>query len=244
MLLLSGGSRPSFKIIGLTLISIIALLTTQAAAHSAVINYVIGVQLRRLQPSPLPQTIQRQRPYYNFTLTVTDAKVKCSGGTSVGSTVKAIWGQWTHQQGPAMVWLHKCNGAFSTCDGPGQGWFKIDQMGMTAPPLTGTPWGTAVVYNDPAWTSTIPASLAQGNCLIRHEFLALHQADTLQFYAEFAQIVVTGGGRFVATIPGYTSQSDPGVMFCDDVYASGACCMDGVKVRVLERCAFMGRMVK
>jgi len=26
---------------------------------------------------------------------------------------------------------YKCSGAFSAYDGPGAGWFKIDQMGMT-----------------------------------------------------------------------------------------------------------------
>lgn len=117
-----------------------------------------------------------------------------------------------------MVWLFKCAGDFASCSGSGKGWFKIDQMGMTAPPLTGTSWGTAKVYKDLAWTSTIPAKLTPGNYLVRHELLALHQSNTPQFYAECAQIVVTGSGTespsgdFLATIPGYAPQSDPGIM--------------------------------
>jgi hypothetical protein len=116
-----------------------------------------------------------------------------------------------------MVWMFKCAGAFSACDGSGKGWFKIDQMGMTAPPLTGTSWGIAKVMADLKWTSTIPKTLAPGNYLIRHELLALHQANTPQFYPECAQLVVTGtgtatpGDSYKASIPSYASASDPGV---------------------------------
>lgn len=79
----------------------------------------------------------------------------CNGGTSAalsatiaaGQNITAIWSQWTHKQGPVMVWMYKCAGAFSACDGKSKGWFKIDQMGMTAPPLSGDSWGTAIVVN-------------------------------------------------------------------------------------------------
>jgi hypothetical protein len=158
----------------------------------------------------------------------------CNGGKSAdltatvaaGSKVKAFWKQWTHQQGPVMVWMYKCAGAFTACDGSGVKWFKIDQEGMTAPPLSGNSWGTAKVYKNLFWESTIPASLAPGNYLIRHELLALHQANSPQFYAECAQLVVTGSGTaqpsgaFLAKIPGYAAQSDPGVTV--DTYGSKA----------------------
>lgn len=159
-------------------------------------------------------------------MSVTDRKVMCNGGTSAalsasvasGTKVTAKWSQWTHAQGPVMVWMYKCAGDFSSCDGSGKKWFKIDQEGMTAPPLSGSNWGTAKVMKDLAWTSTIPAKLAPGNYLIRHELLALHQSNTPQFYAECAQLVVTGSGSespsgdFLANIPGYAPQSDPGIM--------------------------------
>lgn len=57
----------------------------------------------------------------------------------------AFWSQWTHQQGPVMVWMYNCGASFSSCDGKSKQWFKIDQMGMTAPPLSGTSWGVALV---------------------------------------------------------------------------------------------------
>lgn len=88
---------------------------------------------------------------------------------------------------------------------------------MTAPPLSGRAWGTAKVLKNLYWESTVPKSLAPGNYLVRHELLALHQAKTPQFYAECAQIEVTGSGtaqpgaEFLASIPGYAPQSDPGI---------------------------------
>jgi hypothetical protein len=113
--------------------------------------------------------------------------------------------------------LDVCLSGFASCNGKGTGWFKIDQMGMTAPPLTGTSWGTAVVYSNLAWTSTIPKNLAPGNYLIRHELLALHQANTPQFYPECAQLHVSGSGtavppgNYLTAIPAYATSSNPSV---------------------------------
>ncbi|KAE8441075.1 hypothetical protein EG329_005904 [Mollisiaceae sp. DMI_Dod_QoI] len=221
-----------------TAFSVVALLAAQAAAHGAVTSYVIGGTTyngyQGFSPSSSGPTIQRQWPDYNPIMSVTDAKMLCNGGTSAalnatvaaGGTVTAKWAQWTHQQGPVMVWMYKCAGDFKSCDGKGKAWFKIDQQGMTAAPLTSNNWGTAVVYAKLQWTSTIPKALASGNYLIRHELLALHQANTPQFYPECAQITVTGGGSgvpsgsFLTSIPGYATMSDPGVMV--DIYSSKA----------------------
>jgi len=221
-----------------TLFSAAALLIAEASAHGAVTSYVIGSTTypgyTGYSPSSSPATIERQWKTYDPVLSVTDAMMTCNGGTSAalnatiaaGSTITAKWAQWTHQQGPVMVWMYKCAGAFSACDGKSKGWFKIDQMGMTAPPLTGTSWGTAIIYAKLAWTSTIPKNLAPGNYLIRHELLALHQSNTPQFYPECAQLVVTGSGtgvpsgNYLASIPAYATATDPGVRI--DIYSSTA----------------------
>lgn len=206
--------------------------------HGAVTSYVIGGTTypgyNGYAPSSTPSTIERQWPSYNPILSVSDPLMTCNGGTSAslsapisaGENITAKWAQWTHQQGPVMVWMYKCSGAFSSCDGKSSGWFKIDQMGMYAPPLTGTSWGTAIVYATLAWTSTIPSNLAPGNYLIRHELLALHQADAPQFYAECAQLVVSGSGTasppssYIYSIPAYAQESDPGITI--DIYTSTA----------------------
>src|SRR5689334_2295989 len=65
--------------------------------------------------------IQRQWPDYNPTTSATDSKIRCNGGTSAklaatvapGDSVQAIWSQWTHSQGPIIVWMYKCAGAHS-----------------------------------------------------------------------------------------------------------------------------------
>jgi len=221
-----------------TVFTYVALIVAEASAHGAVTSYVIGGTTypgyQGFSPAQSPNTIERQWPNYNPILSVSDPAMTCNGGTSAtlnatvaaGQSVTAVWSQWTHQQGPVMVWMYKCAGAFSSCDGKGANWFKIDQMGMTAPPLTGTSWGTAVVMANLKWSSTIPSRLAPGNYLIRHELLALHQANTPQFYPECAQLVVTGSGTatpsgtYLTSIPAYASASDPGVNI--DIYSSTA----------------------
>lgn len=58
----------------------------------------------------------------------------CNGGTSAdlvakvaaGGKVKAFWKQWTHAQGPVMVWMYKCSGDHKSCDGSGKKWFKVN----------------------------------------------------------------------------------------------------------------------
>lgn len=187
-------------------------------------------------PGNSPNVIQWQWPDYNPTLSATDAKVRCNGGTSAtqtapvnpGDEVTAIWAQWTHSQGPVIVWLYKCAGEFSACDGSGANWFKIDEGGFhgdgkTVFLDTETPSGwdiATLVGSNKGWTSTIPAGLAPGNYLIRHELIALHQANNPQWYAECAQLVVGGSGTaspdasYKAAIPGYAAQSDPNISVC------------------------------
>lgn len=121
--------------------------------------------------------------------------------------------------------MFKCPGAFgSSCKGDGKGWFKIDEMGMWGGKLNSANWGTALIVKNLKWSSEIPRNLAPGNYLIRHELLALHQANTPQFYAECAQIVVQGSGSavppsdYLYSIPTYAPQNDPGVTVCQQIF--------------------------
>lgn len=207
------------------------------AAHGAVTSYIIGgvtyPGYEGFAPASSPKTIQYQWPDYNPTMTVDDVKMRCNGGTSAdlsapvkaGENVTAVWRQWTHAQGPVMVWMYRCGGDFSACNGTGKGWFKIDEMGLWGNNLNSDNWGTAIILKNLKWSSRIPANLYPGNYLIRHELLALHQSNTPQFYAECAQIVVSGSGTayppsdYRLTIPVYAPQSDPGVTV--DIYMGG-----------------------
>ncbi|KAL1844791.1 hypothetical protein VTK73DRAFT_1791 [Phialemonium thermophilum] len=215
------------------------LLAPLAAAHGAVTSYIIDGKTYQgydgFAPATTPKTIQFPWPDYNPVMTSTSPMMRCNGGKSAqlsatvaaGHNVTAVWQQWTHQQGPVMVWLYKCPGDFGpTCTGEGKGWFKIDQMGLYGTSLTSNDWGTGIVYNKKQWSTVIPSNLSPGNYLIRHELLALHQSNTPQFYPECAQIVVTGSGsdlppaEYLYSIPTYAPQSDPGIMV--DIYSSKA----------------------
>jgi hypothetical protein len=194
----------------------------------------IPLSYEGFSPASGPPSIQRQWRNYDPVTNVNDPKMRCNGGSSAplnaqvpaGGSVTAKWKQWTHQQGPVMVWMYKCAAAFTTCDGSGKGWFKIDEKGLIKPPLSSNDWATGTLYKTKVWTSTIPKSLSAGNYLIRHEIIALHQANSPQFYAECAQLAVTGGGSavpsgaYLATIPGYAPQNHPGIKV--DVYSSKA----------------------
>ena len=177
--------------------------------------------------------IQWQWPNYNPVVSCSDSQLRCNGGTSAtesatvapGDEVTAIWQQWTHSQGPILVWMYKCPGDFTGCSGDGAGWFKIAEEGFSGDGEsvfldTEQPsgWGIAKLNGGGEYTTTIPNDLAPGNYLIRHELIALHQANAPQFYPECAQIVVTGSGTAEpnasqkASIPGYCQQSDSNIM--------------------------------
>jgi hypothetical protein len=120
--------------------------------------------------------------------------------------------------------MYKCAGSFSSCDGSGKKWFKIDQVGMLSPPLNGKNWGQTKIVTDKKWTVKLPV-LPAGNYLLRHEIITIHTSNAPQFYAECAQLSVAGASgqsvpapsdQFMVAIPGYASMNHPGlkVGFC------------------------------
>ena len=125
-------------------------------------------------PQSTKNVIQWQWPDYNPTMQASSSALRCNGGRSAplsasaapGDSVTAIWGQWTHSQGPILVWMYKCAGAFASCDGSGAGWFKIDEAGFHGgsgvflDSEKGSAWDIAkLVGGDKQWTSTIPAAV-------------------------------------------------------------------------------------
>jgi hypothetical protein len=94
-------------------------------------------------------------------------------------------------------------------------WFKIAESG-----LTGTTWAVdTMITNQGKVSFTIPSCIPAGQYLLRHEIIALHNANSYpgaQFYVEWlvsivsfgrilslifasAQITVTGGGSTTPT---------------------------------------------
>ncbi|KAI5777587.1 glycosyl hydrolase family 61-domain-containing protein [Geopyxis carbonaria] len=213
------------------------LLATSVSAHGGVAKYTWGgtdyTGWSPYNSASGQSTIQRKYSSYDPILTPVGTNIRCNnaGETSqltasiaAGSEITATWAQWTHAEGPVTVYMAKCPGACSSFDGSGAVWFKIDEAGLMSGTVGKGSWGNTVILDTLKWTSTIPATLAPGEYLIRHEVLALHQANTPQFYPECAQLTVTGSGsaspssEYLISLPGGIQMSDPGVTI--DIYAA------------------------
>ncbi|KAI5795398.1 glycosyl hydrolase family 61-domain-containing protein [Peziza echinospora] len=214
-------------------------LATSVAAHGGVGKYKIGTT-EWVGYSPYnggtQTTIQRQYSSFDPILTPTGTNIRCNNAgqntaalvapIAAGDKITAVWTQWTHAEGPVTVYLAKCPGECNGFDGSGAVWFKIDEAGLLSGTVNKGKWGNGVILDTLQWTTTIPASLVAGNYIIRHEVLALHQANTPQFYPECAHIKVTGSGTaspsgsYLVSLPGAFSMSDPGVTI--DIYSSTA----------------------
>ncbi|KAJ3035359.1 hypothetical protein HDV00_004037 [Rhizophlyctis rosea] len=116
---------------------------------------------------------------------------------AAGSSITAHWGQWTHNPATVAVYLYAVGSDPSTTvpSLDGAGWFKIDEF-ISSSDSAGCDscWAGATIQKTLQWTSTIPANLKPGYYVIRHELIARHQAGNPQFYAECANIQITGSG--------------------------------------------------
>ncbi|KAF3938732.1 Endoglucanase-4 [Dactylella cylindrospora] len=188
-----------------------ALLASTVSAHGGVVSYSSGsTTYKGWEPYNSPsgqQSIERQYSSFNPLMIpdLSSINIVCNnagvGGTGLtatiaaGSQITAYWSQWTHAEGCIMVYMAKCpSGGCNSWTGTGTVWFKIDQVGLISGTMGAGKWGSGLVMDTLKWTVTIPASLPSGEYLIRHELLALHQANNPQFYPECAQLTITGGG--------------------------------------------------
>jgi len=224
-----------------SLIGVASFLVGQAVAHGGVTSYVIdGTNYpgwQAFNSAAGQRSIGRPYSSYNPIMQATDPTMSCnnngqgsgsgqlSANVKPGSTLTAKWGQWTHQEGPVMVYMAKCPGACSSANSNTLDWFKISEMGLVSGTLAKGSWGNSHIMSKMAYDVKIP-NLPDGEYLIRHELLALHQANTPQFYPECAQLILTGGSGslpgsgYTVKFPGGYSMSDPGVRV--DIYSAQA----------------------
>ncbi|KAJ3123828.1 hypothetical protein HK098_001619 [Nowakowskiella sp. JEL0407] len=219
--------------------AVVSVCISFVNAHGAVTDYIIDGTAydgyHGFAPTGQP-TIQWQWKNYDPMFTPTDSNIMCNGGTSAGlsapvkpgSNVTAHWSQWTHSEGPCTAYLYKCDGAFSSCDGKKKQWFKIGEVGLVSGTYKGGVWCGTQIMNTKKWSVTIPQNLVPGNYLIRHELMALHQANNPQFYPECAQLTVSGSGtdyptsEYFTSFPGYAQLSDSNIKIDIDVASAGA----------------------
>ena len=125
---------------------------------------------------------------------------------------------WPHI-GTIITYLANCNGACSTVDKTTLSFFKIDAVGITAP---GSPpkWATdTLIAAGNKWSFTIPASIAPGNYVLRHEIIALHNAENAngaQNYPQCINLQITGSGTAKPTGTkgeALYKANDPGILF-------------------------------
>jgi lytic cellulose monooxygenase (C1-hydroxylating) len=114
--------------------------------------------------------------------------------------------------------MAKCDGECEKADPDALKFFKIDEAGLrNGSPAPGL-WATDDLRaNNLTWTVTVPASIAPGNYVLRHELIALHSADKLygaQNYPQCINLEVTGSGtENPAGIPAteFYTPTDPGI---------------------------------
>lgn len=136
-----------------------------------------------------------------------------------GSTVQLQWTPWPHKSS-VVTYLSPCSGDCSTYDKAKGLWTKIDESGLLDNSNAPGYWASdKLIANNNSWTVTIPASVAPGKYVLRHEIIALHVAGTVggaQNYPQCVNIEITGAGtnRLTTGTLGtklYTAQ-DPGIL--------------------------------
>ncbi|OJJ02355.1 hypothetical protein ASPVEDRAFT_28952 [Aspergillus versicolor CBS 583.65] len=148
-----------------------------------------------------------------------------SAPVTAGGTIDVTWNTWPEShKGPIINYLAKCGGDCSAADKTSLEWVKI-QADAIVDASTNT-WTTDdLIENDFTATVTIPASIAPGNYVLRHEIIALHSAaqeNGAQSYPQCLNLVVSGDGSDSPAGTVGTSlykANDEGIVF--DIY-SGA----------------------
>ncbi|KAK1766337.1 glycosyl hydrolase family 61-domain-containing protein [Phialemonium atrogriseum] len=124
------------------------------------------------------------------------------GGHAVvaaGSEISLQWEEpWPRSHhGPVLDYLANCHGPCEEVDKTQLEFFKIDGAGYS--PSSGTNgWASdTLIANHDTWLVRIPADLAPGDYVLRHEIIALHEAPIhgeAQAYPQCLNLRITGSG--------------------------------------------------
>lgn len=127
--------------------------------------------------------------------------------------------EWPHNTGPMLTYLASCGDTpCSQFDSTRARWFKIHEVGRKQGSAT---WVQADLMNGARANSRLPANLAPGNYLVRHEIIALHLASRpggAEYYPACVQIRVGGNGNGrpqedeLVSFPGAYRDDHPGIL--------------------------------
>ncbi|KAL2147453.1 hypothetical protein VTI28DRAFT_9353 [Corynascus sepedonium] len=190
------------------------------AAHGHVTNIVInGVSYQNYDPTSFPY-MQNPPTVVGWTASNTDngfvapdafasGDIIChrdatnAGGHAVvaaGDKVFIQWDTWPESHhGPVLDYLASCGDAgCETVDKNTLEFFKIGEAGLIDGSSAPGKWASdQLIENNNSWMVQIPANLAPGNYVLRHEIIALHsagQANGAQNYPQCFNLQVTGSG--------------------------------------------------
>ena len=122
---------------------------------------------------------------------------------AAGDNVFIQWNTWpSSHKGPVLNYLAACSDTgCEAVDKTSLEFFKIGERGLlTSATTAGTPGKFAsdeLITNDLGWMVNIPASIAPGFYVLRHEMIALHTTGAPQNYPQCINIEVTGSGTDV-----------------------------------------------
>lgn len=154
-------------------------------------------------------------------------KAPLSADAKAGSQIDFSWASgettvpWPHNVGPMMTYLAQCSGDcadFSSLDAK---WVKIDEAGREGNQPAGDWIQATTVHVNKSYSMKLPDNLPAGNYLMRHEIIALHNAQSeglAEFYPSCVQLTVSGGSSKAnfpsdtASFPGAYSATDPGIL--------------------------------
>ena len=144
-----------------------------------------------------------------------------SATVAAGGKVELEWDTWPESHhGPVIDYMAKCSGSCTSADPSSLEFFKIDEAGLVDGSAAPGKWASDdLMAAGMKWTVTVPADLAEGEYVLRHEMIALHEGNReggAQFYPQCVNLKVTGGGS--ATPAGTKATSlytptDKGVLF-------------------------------
>ncbi|KAL4787352.1 glycoside hydrolase [Aspergillus varians] len=147
-----------------------------------------------------------------------------SAPVEAGGSIDITWNTWPEShKGPIINYLADCGGDCSSADKTTLEWVKI-QADALVDASTQTWITDDLIANNFTATVTIPASIAPGNYVLRHEIIGLHSAgqeNGAQAYPQCLNLVISGSGTATPTGTLGTSlytPTDDGILF--DIYSN------------------------